>query len=58
MISEKGFAATGEILKKMSFFNPIIVEVPMILKYSNKVNSSSMQIIKTIYNTLKMIWFR
>ncbi|EDZ62452.1 glycosyltransferase [Sulfurimonas gotlandica GD1] len=58
IIEEKGFAATGEVLKKMNYFKPLIVEVPMILKYSNKINSSSMQILNTIYKTLGMIWKR
>lgn len=56
MIEEKGFAATGEILRKLSQFDPLIVEVPMILRYSNKVNTSNMQIARTIYKTLGMIW--
>ncbi len=58
MIEEKGFAATGEILRKMNSFKPVIVEVPMILKYSNKLNDSNMQVLNTIYKTLGMLWKR
>ena len=55
-IQEKGFTVTAEILKKMSMFNPIIVEIPMILTYSNKSNLSNMNILKTIKLTLKMLF--
>lgn len=55
-IQEKGFTATAEVLQKMSTFKPVIVEVPMILKYSNKLQTSNMRILKTIKLTLQMLF--
>lgn len=55
-ITEKGFTATTEILKKINKFKPIIVEVPMILKYSNKENASNMNVFKTIVQTIKILF--
>jgi dolichol-phosphate mannosyltransferase len=56
MIQERGFTATTEILKKMSLFSPAIVEVPMILRYDNKMAASHMKILKTIKATLRILW--
>lgn len=55
LIEEKGFTATAEILKKFTKFNPTIVEIPMVLQYSNKVASSNMKVGKTIIQTLAML---
>ena len=54
-IQEKGFTVTAELLKKMSIFNPVIVEVPMILTYSNKLNTSNMNVFRTIWLTIEML---
>lgn len=54
-ISQKEFSAVGEILKNLSKYNPIIVEVPMILNYSNKKGSSNINLIKTILCSIKLL---
>ncbi len=55
-IQERGFTVNAEILKKINKFNPLIVEVPMILRYSNKIGVSNMKILNTIKLTLEMLW--
>jgi dolichol-phosphate mannosyltransferase len=55
-IQERGFTVTAETLKKMSLFNPVIVEIPMILRYSNKFQTSNMKIFKTVKLTLQMLF--
>ncbi|WP_455756635.1 glycosyltransferase family 2 protein [Sulfurimonas sp.] len=55
-ITEVGFTVTTEILKKFAKMSKIIVEVPMILIYSNKLNDTNMQIFSTIKKTLKLLW--
>jgi dolichol-phosphate mannosyltransferase len=55
MIQEKGFSCTAEILLKLSKFNPIIHELPMILRYDRKIGASKMQVSKTISATLALI---
>ena len=54
-LSEVGFTCSPEILLHMSSFNPVIVEVPMILRYSDKVGASNMRIFKTIGQTLRLL---
>jgi dolichol-phosphate mannosyltransferase len=55
MIQEKGFSCTAEILLKLSKFDPIIHELPMILRYDRKIGASKMQVSKTISATLALI---
>lgn len=55
-ITEQGFTCTTEILKKTSYFSKINVEVPMILRYDNKIEISNMRILKTILQTFKLLF--
>lgn len=55
-ISEQGFTAVTELLKKTRKFNPIIKEVPITLNYSNKFKPSNMKFFSTILKTLKLIF--
>lgn len=55
LITEQGFTAVTEILKKANSLHPTIEEVPMILVYSNKLQQSNMNIFKTILQTLKIL---
>jgi len=54
-VEEKGFTCCSEILRKMAVFSPTIVEVPIILRYSNKMSASNMNVLRTIYLTLRML---
>lgn len=55
-ITEQGFTCTTEILKKTSYYSKINVEVPMILRYDNKIEVSNMRIFKTVMQTLKLLF--
>jgi len=55
MIEEQGFSCTAEILLKLSKFNPIIHELPMILRYDRKIGASKMKVGKTISQTLALV---
>ncbi len=54
-IQQKGFAVMAEILIKLKRFKPIIIEVPMILRYDKKESESKLRIFRTIAQTLKML---
>ncbi|HSZ26414.1 MAG TPA: glycosyltransferase family 2 protein [Cytophagaceae bacterium] len=56
LIEQKGFACMAEILVKMKLFHPIIVEVPFILRYDQKKSASKMNILKTIRQTLYLLF--
>lgn len=53
-LNEKGFTATTELLLRLAPFTRVFVEVPMILRYDQKMVTSSMKIIRTIQKTLRM----
>lgn len=55
MIEEQGFSCTAEILLKLSKLNPIIHELPMILRYDRKIGASKMKVGKTISQTLALV---
>lgn len=55
-ITEEGFTCTTEILRKVSNFSKINVEVPMILRYDNKIEVSNMKIFKTVMQTLLLLF--
>ena len=56
LIEEKGFSCMAEILLKLSLFDPIIHELPMILRYDRKGGASKMNVSKTIKDTIKLIF--
>lgn len=55
-IEQQGFGCMAEILLKSRRFNPIIHELPFILRYDQKIGESKMNIFKTVSQTLKMIF--
>ena len=56
IITREGFACTDELLVKLAHFEPVIAEVPFILRYDQKHGRSKIQLFKTIRETLKMLW--
>ena len=44
-----------EILLKLKKFDPIIIEVPLILRYDQKESESKMRVGRTIRQTLMML---
>jgi len=56
LITRQGFACTDELLVKLAHLGPKITEVPFILRYDRKHGRSKIQLVKTIRETLKMLW--
>jgi len=54
-IDQKGFACMVDILLKLRTLDPIITEVPMILRYDLKPGKSKMHVGNTIRETLALI---
>lgn len=54
-IDQKGFSCMVDILLKLRSFDPIVTEVPMILRYDLKPGKSKMNIGNTIGETLGLI---
>jgi dolichol-phosphate mannosyltransferase len=54
-IEEKGFSCTAETLLKLAKLQPIVHEVPMILRYDRKAGPSKMPVMKTIKLTLALL---
>jgi dolichol-phosphate mannosyltransferase len=57
-IDQKGFQCMSDILIKLRRFNPIASEVPMILRYDLKRGSSSMNVGRTVVQTLRLVLIR
>jgi dolichol-phosphate mannosyltransferase len=54
-IRQSGFGCMIEILLRINKFDPIIQEVPLILRYDFKEGHSKMKVWKTIKQTLKLL---
>lgn len=55
-IRQTGFACMIEILLRIKKFDPIIEEIPLILRYDMKKSTSKMNVTKTVKQTLKMLF--
>jgi dolichol-phosphate mannosyltransferase len=54
IISERGFSCMVDILLKIREYDPIITEVPLILRYDQKQGASKMKVLNTVADTLKL----
>jgi len=54
-ISEPGFSCMVDILLKLRKYDPIIEEVPLILRYDQKLSASKMKVRETVMQTLKLL---
>lgn len=54
-IDQTGFSCMVDILLKLRELDPIITEVPMILRYDLKPGKSKMDVMKTIFETLNLV---
>ena len=54
-LSEKGFTCMVDILLKIRRFDPLCTEVPMILRYDQKIGKSKMDVPLTIKESLILI---
>lgn len=57
IIQRQGFACTDELLIRLSKFTRKITEVPFVLRYDQKRSTSKLPLMKTITETLKMLFF-
>lgn len=57
-ISEPGFSCMVDILLKLRKYDPIITEVPIILRYDQKMSSSKMDVGRTLRQTLLLLFKR
>lgn len=55
LIKESGFGVMAEILLKLKALDPIVVEVPIILRYDRKQGESKMNVSRTIFQTLNLL---
>ncbi len=54
-ISEPGFASMSDILLKLRRQKPIAGEIPIVLRYDQKVGASKMKVLKTVWATLWLL---
>ena len=54
-ISEAGFSCMVDILLKLRKYDPIITEVPLILRYDQKKSASKMNVARTVRQTLRLL---
>lgn len=58
LITRQGFACTDEVLVKLSTLTRRVTEIPFVLRYDKKRNQSKLPLLRTIYETLKMLVFK
>lgn len=56
LFTESGFACMVDLLLKARPLNPKVAEVAMVLRYDQKPTASKMKVIKTIAQTLKLVF--
>jgi dolichol-phosphate mannosyltransferase len=54
-ITETGFACMAEIIIKLSKLDALFCEVPMILRYDQKVSTSKIKIARTVVRSLNLV---
>jgi dolichol-phosphate mannosyltransferase len=54
-ISERGFSCMLEILLRLGESNPVVAEVPLVLRYDLKPGRTKMRILQTILDTLRLL---
>ena len=55
LVQKKGFQCMSELLVRLSTLDPIITEVPMILRYDQKKGDSKMRVAQTVLGTLRLM---
>ena len=55
LFTEKGFSCMADILLKSKALHPRIAEVPMVLRYDEKLGESKMKVFRTIMLTLQLL---
>lgn len=55
LIEEEGFACMVELLLKLRYGNPVIAEVPLVLRYDRKQSASKLKLGRTLLQYLKLL---
>jgi dolichol-phosphate mannosyltransferase len=55
LVEETGFAVMVELLLKLRYCNPVVAEVPLVLRYDRKGSDSKLKLWRTIGQYLKLI---
>lgn len=55
LVKSRGFAVTPELLLRLSSLEPVVVEIPLILRYDKKTSKSKIKILSTMIEYGKMI---
>lgn len=55
LVQQRGFSCTAEILVRLRVFDPIVHEVPLILRYDFKPGASKIKVARTIGDTLALL---
>jgi dolichol-phosphate mannosyltransferase len=55
LIEEKGFACMVELLLKLRHCHPVVVEVPLVLRYDRKQGASKLRLRRTILQYVKLL---
>lgn len=55
LVKKKGFQCMAELLVRLSALDPVITEVPMILRYDQKKGDSKMRVVQTVIGTLRLM---
>ncbi len=58
LIQQKGFGCMAELLLKARRFQPVIKEVPFVLRYDLKLGNSKMKLWKTVRQTLSLLFLK
>lgn len=56
LITRQGFACTDELLVRLSTLSKKMTEIPFVLRYDKKRGTSKLPLMKTIIETLKMLF--
>jgi dolichol-phosphate mannosyltransferase len=54
LIEEQGFTCMVELLLKLRYYNPVIQELPLVLRYDRKLGRSKLKLTKTLLQYLKL----
>ncbi len=55
LVKSPGFSVMAELLLRLNWLNPVIVEVPLILHYERKVGKSKVKLVATVMEYVKMV---
>jgi dolichol-phosphate mannosyltransferase len=54
LVAESGFACMVELLLKLRYCNPVVREVPLVLRYDRKQGASKLKLARTLVQYLKL----